>query len=131
MLADVLHFGGMSDAPNRIRELRLEAGLSQQALGDAAGTSKMTVSDLERGSMALTQDYMRRIAEVLGVLPGDLLPFRENPAALTVAERRLIAQLRAASDEQRDQVHKVAEVIAPFKAAELPSERLTPRKSLG
>lgn len=118
----------MTDAPNRIRELRLEANLSQQALGDAVGISKMTVSELERGTMQLTQDYMRRIALALDVLPADLLPISENPYALTRAERHLIDQLRQASAEQRDQVQKVADVILPFQHAEPGQDRLRARR---
>lgn len=129
MLADVLHFGGMHDAPNRIRELRLEAGLSQQALGDAVGTSKMTISDLERGSMQLTVDYMRRIALALGVVPADLLPPSDNPGGLSIEERELIERLRAATPEQREQLHKVADVIAPFQGPEAPTDRLRPRRA--
>lgn len=111
----------MDEAPNRIRELRLEAGISQQSLGDAIGTSKMTVSDLERGRMRLDLDYMRRIARALNVAAADLLPLDDNPAALSVEERRLIEQYRAASTEQRDQLARVAEVIAPMAVTAAPS----------
>ena len=82
------------------------------------GVSKVTISDLELGKMMLTVDYMRRIAHALGVLPADLLSASDNPDSLTAEERRFIAQLRNATEEQREQVHKVADVIAPFKAAE-------------
>lgn len=118
----------MDDAPNRIREHRMAAKLSQQALADRIGTSKVTISDLEAGKMNLTQDYMRRIAAVLDLTPADLLPKAENPEGLTAAERKLIEQLRSASPEQREQVHRVADVIAPFTQAAAPEERLQPRK---
>ncbi|WP_324694575.1 helix-turn-helix transcriptional regulator [Novosphingobium sp. RL4] len=118
MSADILHFVPMDEAPNRIRELRMQAKLSQQALGDAVGVSKMTISDLERGNMRLDTEYLRRVARALGVLPADLLSLSDNPGALTIEERRFIEQLRSASPEQRDQLHKVADVIAPYKEAE-------------
>ncbi|RIV87480.1 helix-turn-helix domain-containing protein [Aurantiacibacter zhengii] len=108
----------MDKAPNRIRELRNEAGLSQQAVADAIGVSKVTISDLERGKMRLDTDYMRRIAQALGVQSADLLSRQDNPYALTAQERALIDQLRAASDDQRDQVRKVADVIVPWKGPE-------------
>ena len=98
----------MTQAPNRIRELRMAADLSQQALGDRIGVTKVTISDLEKGNMQLTLDYMRRLAVALAVLPADLLPLDDNPEALSADERRLIEQLRAASPDQRDQVRKVA-----------------------
>ncbi|WP_310532534.1 helix-turn-helix domain-containing protein [Novosphingobium sp.] len=118
----------MDQAPNRIREHRMAEGLSQQALADRIGTSKVTISDLETGKMQFTQDYMRRIAYALEILPADLLPLSDNPGGLTARERRLIEQLRAAAPDQRDQLHKVADVIAPFKGAEQPEDRLVPRK---
>ncbi|WP_298175063.1 helix-turn-helix transcriptional regulator [Novosphingobium sp.] len=105
----------MDQAPNRIRELRLEAGLSQQSLGDAVGVSKMTISDLERGNMVLTLDYMRRIARALGVNAADILPPEDNPEALSIEERQLIDQYRAADEGQREQLQKVADVLAPFR----------------
>lgn len=115
MSADILHFGAMEQAPNRIRELRLAAGLSQQSLGDDMGVSKMTISDLERGRMVLTLDYMRRIARALGVKTADILPVEDNPEALSLEERQLIDQYRAANEEQREQLQKVADVLTPFR----------------
>lgn len=132
MSADILHFVAMSEAPNRIRELRLAVKpkkLSQEALGNLVGTSKMTISDLEGGKMSLTQDYMRRIARALGVMPADLLPPRDNPDGLTTEERRFLAQLRAASPDKREQILKVADVIAPYHGAEEDQDRLYPRKT--
>jgi len=113
--AEVLHFFRVIDAPNRIRELRKAADLSQQALGDRIGVSKVTISDLELGKMRLDTEYMRRIATALGVLPADLLPLSDNPFALSADERELIDRLRAATDDQREQLQKVADVLVPFK----------------
>lgn len=115
MSAEVLHFFRVIDAPNRIRELRMAAGCTQQALGDRIGVSKVTISELERGRMKLDTDYMRRIAAALDVLPADLLPLSDNPYGLSADERELIERLRAASEDQRDQVHKVADVLIPFR----------------
>lgn len=130
MSADILQFTAVNEAPNRIRELRMEAGLSQQTLGDRIGVSKVTISDLEKGNMQLTQDYMQRIAHALDVLAADLLPLAVNPSALSREERRFVEQLRQASPEQRDQIHRVADVIAPFKPQVQSSERLAARRTL-
>lgn len=115
MSAEILHFFRVIDAPNRIRELRLEARLSQEALAKAIGVSKVTISDLERGNMQLTQDYMRRLAPVLGVFPADLLSREDNPYSLSDAERQLIQRLRDAEAAEREQLQKVADVILPWK----------------
>ncbi|SFR86756.1 DNA-binding transcriptional regulator, XRE-family HTH domain [Sphingomonas jatrophae] len=105
----------MAEAPNRIRELRMAAGLSQQKLGDAIGTSKMTVSDLERGKMELTLDYMRRLSRALSCAPADLLPEEDNPWSLTAEEQTLITRLREASEEQRETLHRVTDAMLPFR----------------
>jgi HTH-type transcriptional regulator/antitoxin HipB len=113
----------MMEAPNRIRELRMQAGLSQQALGDAVGVSKMTISDLERGNMRLDTEYMRRLSKELNVLPADLLSKSDNPDALSPDERRFLEQLRHATDEQRQQLLKMADVIAPLSTEDVEEVR--------
>ncbi|WP_288990856.1 helix-turn-helix transcriptional regulator [uncultured Sphingopyxis sp.] len=113
MSAEILHFFRVIDAPNRIRELRKLAGLSQQAVADAICVSKVTVSQLELGKMQLTHEYMRRIAPALGVTPADLLPRSDNPDGLTAEERDLIARLREADDTQRTQLRQLVDVVIP------------------
>jgi transcriptional regulator with XRE-family HTH domain len=58
---------------NRIREIRLALGLTLDDIGDAIGTSGQQISRLERGQRRLTDDYLTRIAEVLGVPPTSIL----------------------------------------------------------
>jgi len=106
--AEILQFARMEDAPNRIREMRVAAGLSQQALGDLIGTSKMTVSDLERGRMELTLEYMRRLARALSCTPVDILPSDDNPDRLSLEERQLLANYREASETQRAMIERIA-----------------------
>lgn len=113
MSAEILHFVGVIDAPNRIRELRITAKKSQQALGDMIGVSKVTISDLELGKMRLDLDYMRRIARALDVQPADLFPLSDNPDGLTAEERQLIERLRGATPEQRQQHQQMTDVIVP------------------
>lgn len=60
--------------PNRIRELRERAGLSQAALGTRAGTSQPQIDRLEKGERRLTDTWMRRLAAGLECDPADLLP---------------------------------------------------------
>lgn len=122
MSAVILHFVAVSDLPNRIRELRTQTTpkLSQQALANKVGVSKVTISDLERGEMALTLDYMQRIAHALGVMPADLLRKEDNPDALSAEERQLIERMRSADKDQLTQFRGVADVLLPLKG---PDER--------
>lgn len=88
----------METAPNRIRELRLAAGISQEELGGRIGVHKVSISDLERGKVELTLTYMRRIAKALGVSPADLLLDADNPDRLGEAEHEMVVAFREAPE---------------------------------
>jgi transcriptional regulator with XRE-family HTH domain len=103
MSAGILHLS-LAGAPNRIRELREAANLTQQNLADRIGVSKVTISELEREKMRLDLSYMRRLAKALDVTPADLLLVKDNPNSLTADERALIVLLRNATDEEREAV---------------------------
>lgn len=58
---------------NRIKYWRERRKLSMQKLADAVGTTPSTINKLEKGYMALTQEWMMRLAEALGIEQRDLL----------------------------------------------------------
>lgn len=101
-------------APNRIRELREAKGIAQNELARMANTEPSTINKLEKGKRGLDQNWMRRLAPLLGVTPAELLPIEDNPLMLDDDERALIAARRAANSTQRDTFRKVAEAILPF-----------------
>lgn len=105
----------MDRNPNRIRELRLAKGWSQDRLAEEVGCSKMQISGLERGRPKLDLEWMRRLAAPLGVTPADLLPVDDNPRALSEEEWALIQQFRAGDDRGRDELQRVADVLLPFR----------------
>lgn len=53
---------GKGRVENRIRELRGENGLSQQALGDLVGASRQTVNAIEQAKYAPSLELAFRIA---------------------------------------------------------------------
>ncbi len=67
--------------PNRIGELRAQRRISQQDLAEQIGTSNQQISRLETGKGNLTQEWMRKIADALGVSPADLLPEEERASS--------------------------------------------------
>ena len=63
----------------RIRALRLERGLSQEALADAARLHRTHISLIERGQRAVRLETIAALAGALGVQPADLMPRLERP----------------------------------------------------
>jgi transcriptional regulator with XRE-family HTH domain len=58
----------------RVRELRNAAGLTQEALADAADLHWSYVGQIERGERNLTYKNIRRLARGLDVPPEELMP---------------------------------------------------------
>jgi len=58
---------------NKLRHYRQKAGLTLDQVAEAADTSNQMVGMLELGKRKLTQEWMERLAPVLGVSPADLL----------------------------------------------------------
>lgn len=115
-MQNVVAFVSMKDFPNRINELRRDAGLTQQELADRVKCSKMHISGLERGTRELSLSWMRRISEVLGVTPAELLGDQDNPLRLSPEERKLVARYRQADHVTREQVERVTDALIPFTA---------------
>ncbi|HZH50291.1 MAG TPA: LexA family transcriptional regulator [Microvirga sp.] len=63
----------MTIRADRVRQLRQEKGLSQQALANAARVSQTTIDKIENGR-SLTSRAIHRIAQVLGVEASELDP---------------------------------------------------------
>ena len=102
-----------ADLPNRIRELREEAGLTLNELAPKAGVSTGQLSNLETGKRELTMPVQERIAAALGVMVADLL--LPEMGGLTEQERWLIETFREVPDAARAAMAAVAESQQPFR----------------
>lgn len=111
---NVLPFVRMEDMPNRILELRRAAGLSQEELAFRIGVSKMQISGMERGKRELTLTMMRKLADALGVDTVDILGVTDNPSVLDEGARRIVARYNSAGKEQRANIDRVTEALAPL-----------------
>jgi transcriptional regulator with XRE-family HTH domain len=58
---------------SRLRQLRLERGLTQEQLAEGADVHPTFISNIERGYSAPTLDTLVRLAGALGVRPGLLV----------------------------------------------------------
>lgn len=89
---------------NRIRELRKEAGISQEVLGAEVGCNKSKISKLENGKQELTQNWMIKLSKALNnhgliTAPSDLLPIHH--VHHSKAEREHIETYRTLNEPQR------------------------------
>ena len=62
----------------RVRTLRLERGLSQEALADAADLHRTHISLIERGGRSVRLETVAAVAAALGVQPAELMPRLEG-----------------------------------------------------
>ncbi len=99
----------------RVRELRLAAGMTQAELASRAGVTVETVARLERvlrgrssANANPSLETLARLSEALGVEVTELLsaPTRPRPR-----DDRLAAVLRRASSATRQRVLRVAEAL--------------------
>ncbi|WP_082382411.1 helix-turn-helix domain-containing protein [Blastomonas sp. AAP25] len=70
---------------DNLRRARLDAGLSQEELADAAGIDRTYVSALERCRYAASVDVIERLADALNVKPAYLLEGPQNGPQSDVA----------------------------------------------
>ncbi len=57
----------------KLRKLRRERALSQQDVERASGIAQATLSDLEQGKRGARASTLRKLAELLGVEPRELI----------------------------------------------------------
>lgn len=65
---------------DRIRELRMKAGLSQQTLGQMMGVSAVAVGKWERGQTQPDINTLTRLADLFGTTIDDLCGHQAVPA---------------------------------------------------
>ncbi len=63
----------MADSDNKLRELRLSKGISQEKLADLSGVDQASISRIENGKQPLLSENALRFKKVLGVETAELL----------------------------------------------------------
>lgn len=96
---------------SRIRERRLSAGLSQEALAEKAGISPNTVSRIEGGLTEMYVKTFRKLAHALGADAGDLLCKKEQ------SDRHIKSILRRISHMEKREQEIVAQTVSALADA--------------
>jgi transcriptional regulator with XRE-family HTH domain len=80
------------------------AGLTQMELAEASETTDATISRIERGRFAPSQDLLARMARAIGVDPSELVAASKptKKPQLRPCEARLLATVRGMADAQVD-----------------------------
>ncbi|WP_123959767.1 helix-turn-helix transcriptional regulator [Corynebacterium pseudopelargi] len=68
----------MSESGNNVKASRRALGMSQQALAEAAGVSRQTIANIERGSYAPSVYLALRIARTLALTVETLFPINAD-----------------------------------------------------
>lgn len=96
--------------PERIKQLRKEAGLSQKQLADYVGVSKAAVSCWETGSREVPAgNNLVRLADALGLDPAEIMKVGGKSVARN--EVLLLAAFRALPEERQLEAIKLIEAL--------------------
>ena len=68
---------------NKVKEKRIEKGLTQKELGTLAGVSQTTISHIECESFIPAVDTALKVAAVLGATVEELFILRDRPEKYT------------------------------------------------
>lgn len=106
---DVYEVGG------RLREERMEAGFSQEKLGELIETDGNTISRYELGAREMGIHVFFQLADVLHIKPDQLLPERYHSEKETEDDRReqneLISIFSGLSHENRELLLGMAKLM--------------------
>ena len=99
---------------NRIKDLRVAAGLSQADLGRALGCVGQTVSKLEKESRQLDPAMINSLCDLFGCSADYLLGRSQSPQpVLTDRQLRLLAAYDGADPRDRDFIDHLLRLDVP------------------
>lgn len=100
----------------RIRKLRIEKDLSQEALAFSAGVHSTYIGKIERGEKCPTVDTLYKIAKGLDVSINELLDVPDiKPSEYSTAAIRINAAVSKLCGEEIDELADIIERIVSLK----------------
>jgi transcriptional regulator with XRE-family HTH domain len=102
-----------NDMAKRIKDLRLEKGLTLEQVGKIVGVGKSTVRKWETGMIAnMKRDKIASLSKALGVPPSYLLGYTdERTLQPTKEENELINLILQLTDEETEELSKFVDYI--------------------
>lgn len=97
---------------NRLRQLRKDAGLTQQQLAERTGFNQDRISNYENGRRPMRLIEMRVLAREIGCSVADLLDDQDNPERLSDVERELLDAFRGSPSQAQDYLLTSARAVA-------------------
>ena len=89
---------------DRLREARKRSGLTQMQIAEKLGITAQSYSQYETGKRRPKEETRKRIADALGVLPGDLLQDGLYPTSQEIAAMKRGAE--SVTDERRLEIEE-------------------------
>ncbi|GEM_PF-6908923 len=102
----------------RLRELRKEAGLTQQDIAEKLGLNQATYSAMERGSQSILSDYLFKIAEVLRIPIWQMFVEPDEAGAVKKTDKKFFDMWIKFSPTEREVLKVMADQIMQKKALE-------------
>ena len=97
--------------PNRLKELREAAGLTQEQLGHFIGVTHAAINRWEQRVNAISNRYLIELAKVLRCHPGEILAPLPDERELTATQRKVRKITATWDDEALEQLIRVAEMM--------------------
>ncbi|HEX3151428.1 MAG TPA: helix-turn-helix transcriptional regulator [Gemmataceae bacterium] len=97
----------------RLRERRVQSGLTQAELANAASVAATYVSRLEAARVAPGIDMLDQLATALGTTPHDLLPLASPPDTVSILKNRSRTLLeRVLQRPERELIQALVPILA-------------------
>lgn len=95
----------------KVKQLRLQAGLSQGELAKKAGyTDRSSIAKIESGGVDLTETKIIALAKALGVTPAVLMCLDDPEPAISPAKQELLDLVDDLTDEQAKKVMEIIQI---------------------
>lgn len=93
------------------KQLRKDSGLSGERLGALLGVHKTSVSNWEKGRNFPSTKVIVQLTEIFNVSIDYLLGTQEDEPGLTLAQKKVIADISDLNQEQQNYISEIIEAL--------------------